>query len=96
MAKKLTPEEQYIADVYTYLDKLPACVVAVDKLCKPENRDKFLSVVKDYIEKRGVYNGYITEFTNDYTAVKKIDVDLRLPSEKLQDEINQQSAIVRE
>ena len=87
MAKKQTEEEQYRADVYAYMDKLPACVIAVDKLAKPETREQFIETVKSYINEKSGQNGYVVEFSSDYQKIKKWDTIICTPAERLQAEI---------
>ena len=73
MAKELTYEQK----IYEYLDKLPEGTIAVSKLCKPENYDKFIAVVKSYIDKRGRgYNGFDMDFNSDFTKLHKFDLVL--------------------
>lgn len=62
--------------IFDYLDKLPACVIEVKKLCKPENRDKFIEVVKSYIDEKGSRNGYVVEFSGDYSKIRKFEIIL--------------------
>lgn len=67
----------YQEEVYTYLDKLPACVIAINKLCKPENREKFIKVVENYINEKGRgANGFDMDFNKDFTKLHKFDLVL--------------------
>ena len=77
--KKNDSKEQndYKAKIFEYLDKLPACVKPLDELCKPENREKFIQVVKDYIDERGRgQNGFDLDFNSDYSKIHKFDLVL--------------------
>lgn len=78
MKKKDNKEQNdYKAKIYEYLDKLPACVKTLDELCKPENRTKFVQIVKEYIDERGRgYNGFDMDFNKDFTAIHKFDLVL--------------------
>ena len=69
-------EPTYKEKIFEYLDRMPAGIISVDKLCKPENRDKFLSVVKAYIDEKGNSNGYCVEFNHDFSKIKKFDLIL--------------------
>ena len=47
-------------------------VYELNKKVKPENRDKFIAVVKSYIDKNfGSSDGWEIIFSNDYTKLKK-------------------------
>ncbi len=83
MKKELTYQEK----VFDFLDRQAECKIAIDKLCKPENREKFITVVKSYID-QGIVNGYSTEFSSDYLKIKKFDTILRTPADKLREAIN--------
>ena len=63
--------------IYEYLDKLPSGVFDLDKIVIPENRDKFIEVVKSYIDQRGRgYNGFDMDFNSDFTKLHKFDLVL--------------------
>ena len=66
---------------------MPAGTVLLTELCKYKNPDNIIEIVKLYINGRGIFNGYCTEFTNDFSAVRKWDILLRTPSEKLKESI---------
>lgn len=60
----------YEDEIYTYLDKMEiGSTVSIDKVCKPENKDKFIFIVKEYIDNHEYGNGI--EFSNDFTKIKK-------------------------
>lgn len=70
-------EQTYKEQVFEYLDKLPECVIAIDKLCKNENREKFKKVVMEYIDERGRgYNGFDLDFNEDFSKLHKFDLVL--------------------
>ena len=73
--------------IYEYLDRLPAGMVSVYKICKRETMPEFIEIVKKYIDERGNYNGYCTEFSNDYSSIKKFDIILRTPADKLKESL---------
>lgn len=67
----------YRDEVFEYLDRMPACIIPVSDLCKPENKEKFIEVVKSYIDEKGHgQNGYCVEFNHDFTVIKKFDLIL--------------------
>jgi len=73
MKKELTYDQK----IFEYLDRMPACIKTLGELCVPENQDKFISVVKAYIDEKGSgTNGYVVEFSSDFTAIKKFDLIL--------------------
>lgn len=80
-------EPSYESKVFTFLDRMEAGTMSLTKLCTPETRDKFVAVVKLYIIERGVFNGYCTEFDSNMTAIKKWDIILRTPRDKLMEAI---------
>lgn len=86
MKEKISEAEQYKKDIFEYLDKLPEGVISLDKLCLPENREKFISIVKSYID-RGDVNGFCTEFNRDYTAIKRFDTMFKTPSDILKESL---------
>ena len=69
-------EPTYQEKIFEHLDKMEACIIPVSDLCKPENRDKFLAVVKAYIDEKGNSNGYCVQFNSDFSKIKKFDLIL--------------------
>ena len=70
-------EPTYREKIFEHLDKMEACIILVSDLCKPENKDKFLEVVKSYINEKGRgANGYCVEFNHDFSKIKKFDLIL--------------------
>ena len=70
-------EPTYQEKIFEHLDKMEACIIPVSDLCKPENKEKFLKVVKSYIDEKGHgQNGYCVEFNHDFTVIKKFDLIL--------------------
>ena len=65
----------YKTKIFEYLDRLDIGIVEIKNICKPENRDKFLEVVIEYIQ-QGTKNGYVTELNGDRTKIKKFDLIL--------------------
>lgn len=77
MGKHKTEAEAFRERVFEYLDRLPACRKKISDICKPENIETFKQTVKDYIDERGDgYNGFVVEFSNDYSEIKKWDTVL--------------------
>ena len=68
--------QDYKTQIFEHLDKMEACIIPVSDLCKPENKDKFLAVVKAYIDEKGNSNGYCVEFNHDFSKIKKFDLIL--------------------
>ncbi|KKL13473.1 hypothetical protein LCGC14_2525420 [marine sediment metagenome] len=82
--KKNDNKEQsnYKAEIFEYLDKLPACTKNIPDNPRTMSKDKFIEIVKQYIDEKGILNGYCVEFSNDYSKIKKWDTVLRTPAEK--------------
>ena len=80
-------EPTYNERVFTFLDRMEAGTMELTKLCTPETRDKFIKTVQSYIDQKGIYNGYCTEFDSNMTAIKKFDIILRTPRDKLMEAI---------
>ena len=74
-------EKTYKERVFEYLDKLPECTKSLDNV---KNKGLFIEIVKEYIA-QGVINGYCTELSPDLTKLKKFDVILRTPADKLKE-----------
>ena len=65
----------YRKKVIDFLDRMPVgSVYIIDHICKAENKDMFIEIVKEYITstRRAYSNGI--EFTSDYSRIRKIDV----------------------
>ena len=76
-AKDCKEQNDYRQKIYEYLDKMPECSIKIDNLCVPENRTKFIQIVKDYIDERGRgYNGFDLDFNSDYSKLHKFDLVL--------------------
>ena len=70
-------EPTYQEKIFEHLDKMEACIIPVSDLCKPENKEKFITVVKAYIDEKGKgANGYCLEFNSDFSKIKKFDIIL--------------------
>lgn len=60
----------YEDKVYQLLNNMkPGERIQVDKICKKQPRERFISVVKEYIDIHPNGNGI--EFSNDYNTIKK-------------------------
>lgn len=79
-------EPTYKEKVFTYLDAMDVCTKDLKDLCKPETKEQFIKVVKEYIDK-GAINGYEIIFSNDFLRIKKFDVILRSSIEKFKESI---------
>ena len=80
-------EPTYNERVFTFLDRMEAGTMELTKLCTPETRDKFIKTVQSYIDQKGIYNGYCTEFNSNMTAIKKFDTIMRTSIEKFKETI---------
>ena len=78
-------EPSYNERVFLFLDRMEAGTISLTKLCKPETRDKFIETVQSYIDQKGIYNGYCTEFDSNMTAIKKFDTMMRTSIEKFKE-----------
>lgn len=74
-------------EIFSYLDRMPAGTVLLTELCKYKNPNNIIEIVKLYIDKKGVYNGYCTEFVQNYTAVRKFDTIMRTSIQKFKETI---------
>lgn len=79
-------EPTYKEKVFDFLDRMEAGTKPLTELCKPETKEQFIKVVKEYIDK-GTINGYEIEFSNDYLRIRKRDVILRTSIEKFKESI---------
>lgn len=65
----------YRKKVIDFLDRMPVgSVYIIDHICKTENKEMFIEIVKEYIisTRRAYSNGI--EFTSDYSRIRKMDV----------------------
>ena len=65
----------YRKKVIDFLDRMPVgSVYIIDHICKTENKEMFIEIVKEYIisTRRAYSNGI--EFTNDYSRIRKMNV----------------------
>lgn len=70
----MADKENYEYKVFSMLDNMEAgTFFTVDKITKAENRDRFVEVVKAYIDLRidPTITGWYIEFSNDYKQVHK-------------------------
>jgi len=75
--QKISEAEQYKDRIYNWLDKLPEGVFELIKIVKAENKELFISVVKQYIDERGRgYNGFDMDFNSDFSKLHKFDLVL--------------------
>lgn len=71
-AKQLLKDELGDLDIVKKQLMLLVPVYELDKKVKPENRDRFVSVVKSYIDRNfGRKDGWEVIFSNDYKSIKK-------------------------
>lgn len=65
----------YRKKVIDFLDRMPVgSVYIIDHICKTENKEMFIEIVKEYIisTRRAYSNGI--EFTIDYSRIRKMDI----------------------
>ncbi len=66
--------DDYTRTVFEFLEKAqPGQIFTIARICKPENRDRFIAAVKLWIESFP-YGGGV-EFNSDYTKVKTFSIE---------------------
>ena len=71
--------DEYREKVYDFLCRMPVGkVYVIDNICKADSREKFVEVVKEFMEATLLKYSYGLEFSDDYTMIRKDDVS-RLP-----------------
>lgn len=65
-------EQEFVNKVFDHLDKLPFGVEYPVERVSPENRLKFIETVKLHINTDSGGPEYLMEFTNDYSAIRKL------------------------
>lgn len=59
--------------IYNWLDEFkPGCSIKISDVCRSENREKFIELVKEYIDNHRYGNGIV--FSNDYSLIKKTEI----------------------
>lgn len=59
-------------EIYDYLDRLPECTKNIPEEMNM-SREKFIEIVKNYIDEKSGKNGFVVEFNESYTKIKKFD-----------------------
>ena len=77
-----TKAEEYKQKIFEYLDKLPAGMVSVYKICKRETLPEFLKICQEYIKERGEINHYSVYLNNKKDTLHKFDKILHERYEK--------------
>ena len=63
--------EIYRQRVWEFLDNIEPCIYYdIEKLCIPENREKFISLVKNYMDTKHPFQGCIP-FNKEYSRIYK-------------------------
>lgn len=66
-------DDKYAERLFDYLDNLNPGIYKVSSLCKPENLDRFICLVNQYISFNEYGNGIVfIDYSCDY--IKKIDI----------------------
>lgn len=67
--------DEYRNRIYDFLERMPVgSVYVLDTLCRQENKELFISIVKEFIWATRRFYCYGIEFTNDYSRLRKMDV----------------------
>lgn len=67
--------DEYREKVYDFLERMPTgAVYVIDTICRQENKDLFISLVKEYITDTWHSYSNGVEFTNDYSRIRKMDI----------------------
>jgi hypothetical protein len=73
----------YQQKVWEFLDSMaPDDCYLVEKLCIPENKNKFVSCVKSYMDTKTPFQGYIN-FNHDYSKIYKTNEITFKPDERI-------------
>lgn len=68
--------DRYYDKVKIFLYKIPqGSCIEVLKVCKKENTAKFIETARIVLEQNWSVWGWQFSFSNDYTRIKRIDVD---------------------
>lgn len=70
---KITKEEKYRTAIFEYLDRLPAGMVSIPKICKRETMNEFLKICDEYIKERGEINEFSVYLNNKRDVIHKFD-----------------------
>jgi len=66
--------DEYTAQVFDFLNRMPYDkIYTVDRLCKAENRDKFIHIVKRYMDSYP-YQGGVSFLTEKLERFRKIEI----------------------
>ena len=66
--------DEYTAQVFDFLNRMPYDkIYTVDRLCKAETRDKFIQVVKRYMDSYP-YQGGVSFLTEKLERFRKIEI----------------------
>lgn len=67
--------DEYRDKVIEFLDRMPVGpVYMIDTICRAENKEQFITIVKAYIDAMRPMYGNGIEFSADYTHLYKRDV----------------------
>lgn len=59
--------------IYKFLNEMkPGCSIKINDVCRSENREKFIELVKEYIDNHPYGNGI--EFSTDYSQIRKTEI----------------------
>lgn len=66
---------EYRKKVIDFLDRMPVgSVYVIDTICKPESKEQFIALVKEYITSTRIIYSNGVEFTDDFLRIRKCDV----------------------
>lgn len=67
--------DEYRDKVIEFLDRMPVGpVYVIDTICRAENKEQFITIVKEYIDAMRPMYGNGIEFSDDYSRLYKRDV----------------------
>lgn len=73
----------YQQKVWEFLDNMaPDDCCLVEKLCIPDNKNKFVDCVKSYMDTKTPFQGYIT-FNHNYSKIYKTNEITFKPDERI-------------
>lgn len=69
----ISKADKYCTDIFDYLDRLPAGMVSIPKICKRENMEKFLKICDEYVKERGDINEFWVYLNKKRDTLHKFD-----------------------
>jgi len=87
--------DDYTGSVFRFLEKTkPGQIFTIEKICKSENRERFIEAVKLWI--RSFPFGAGVEFNCDYTKIKIFDINIYLKMNEMERTLYNQNGSVED